>query len=129
MATKGQKPRARLDSDTERKLIDVWADILGESSGIMMTRKKKEAIATTRLNAYVSEELNRPEKYTEEEVSNKFLTGRSFEYGRFTTFFAVAVNVNGKPDKRTTERSPMRAMPWRRIFICGIWRDVNVSDE
>ena len=87
MATKGQKPRARLDSDTERKLIDVWADILGESSGIMMTRKKKEAIATTRLNAYVSEELNRPEKYTEEEVSNKFLTERSFEYGRFTTFF------------------------------------------
>jgi len=37
MATKGKKPRARLDSDTERKLIiDVWANILGESSGIMM---------------------------------------------------------------------------------------------
>ena len=45
-----------------------------------MTRKKKEAIATTHLNAYVatthlnayvSEEFNRPEKYTEEEVSNK----------------------------------------------------------
>lgn len=27
-----------------------------------MTRKKKEAIATTRLNVYVSEELNRTEK-------------------------------------------------------------------
>ena len=61
MATKGKKPRARLDSDTERKLIDVWANILGESSGIMMMRKKKEAIATTRLSTYVSEELNRPE--------------------------------------------------------------------
>ena len=71
MATKGQKPRARLDSDTERKLIDVWADILGVFSGIMMTRKNKEAIATTRLNVYVSEELNRPEKYNEKEVCNK----------------------------------------------------------
>ena len=36
-----------------------------------MTRKKKEAIATTRLNAYVSKELSRPEQYTEKEVCNK----------------------------------------------------------
>ena len=61
MAMKGKKPRARWDSDTDRKLIDVWVNILGESSGIMMTRKKKEAIVTTRLSTYVSEELNRPE--------------------------------------------------------------------
>ena len=53
MATKGKKPRGRWDSDTERKLIDIWADILGEFSGMMM---KKEAIVTTRLNAYVSED-------------------------------------------------------------------------
>ena len=33
--------------------------------------EEKEAIATTRLNAYVSEELNRPEKYNEKEVCNK----------------------------------------------------------
>ena len=39
-----------------------------------MTRKKKEAIATTRLNAYVSEELNRPEIYNEKEVCNKLDT-------------------------------------------------------
>ena len=39
-----------------------------------MTRKKKEAIATTCLNAYVSEELNRPEKSNEEEVCNKLDT-------------------------------------------------------
>ena len=45
-----------------------------EFSGIMMTRKKKEAIATTRLNAYVSEELNRPEIYNEKEVCNKLDT-------------------------------------------------------
>ena len=72
--TKGRKPRAWWDSDTERKLINVWSDILGEFSGIMMTRKKKEAIATTRLNAYVSEELNRPEIYNEKEVCNKLDT-------------------------------------------------------
>ena len=36
-----------------------------------MMRKKKEAIATTRLNAYVSEELSRPEQYMEKEVCNK----------------------------------------------------------
>ena len=44
-----------------------------EFSGIMMTRKKKEAIPTTRLNAYVSE-LNRPEIYNEKEVCNKLDT-------------------------------------------------------
>ena len=42
-----------------------------EFSRIMMTGKKKEAIATTRLNAYVSEELNRAEIYNEKEVCNK----------------------------------------------------------
>ena len=39
-----------------------------------MTRKKKEAIATTRLNAYVSEELNRAKIYNEKEVCNKLDT-------------------------------------------------------
>ena len=71
MATKSKKTRARWDSEVERKLIDIWADILEELDGKMMTRKKKEAIATTRLNAYVSEELSRPEQYTEKEVCNK----------------------------------------------------------
>ena len=70
MTTKSKKTRARWDSEVERKLIDIWADILEELGGKMM-RKKKEAIATTRLNAYVSEELSRPEQYTEKEVCNK----------------------------------------------------------
>ena len=39
-----------------------------------MTGKKKEAIPTTRLNVYVSEELNRPEIYNEKEVCNKLDT-------------------------------------------------------
>ena len=73
MVTKGKKPRVRSEFDTERKLIDVWADILGEFSAIMVTRKK-EAIATTRLNRYISEELNRPEKCNEKEVCNKLNT-------------------------------------------------------
>ena len=71
MATKSKKTRARWNSEVERKLIDIWADILEELDRKMMTRKTKEAIATTRLNAYVSEELSRLEQYTEKEVCNK----------------------------------------------------------
>lgn len=40
----------------------------------MMTREKKEAIVTAWLNVYVSEELNRTNKYIEEEVCNKLDT-------------------------------------------------------
>lgn len=57
--------------DTERKLIDIWANILEEFDGKMMTKKKKAAIATIRLNNYVSQELQRPDKYTEKAVCNK----------------------------------------------------------
>ena len=71
MAAKGKKPQAKWDSDVERKLIDIWADILEEFDGKLITRKKKEAIATTRLNGYVSEELSRDDQYTEKEVCNK----------------------------------------------------------
>ena len=62
----------------------------------MMTRRKKEAIATTCLNAYVSEELNRPEIYNEKEVYNKLDT--IMKKGKLCVcpiyrVFAVAVNV------------------------------------
>ena len=76
MATKSKKTRARLDSAVEKKLIDIWADILEELDRKLMKRKKKEAIPTTRLNAYISEELSRPEQYTEKEVCNKANTIR-----------------------------------------------------
>ena len=67
-----------------------------EFSGIMMTRRKIEAIATTHLNAYVSEELNRPEIYNEKEVCNKLDT--IMKKGKFCVWpihrvFAVPVNV------------------------------------
>ena len=62
------------DSNVERKLIDIWADILEEFESKLITRKKKEAIATTCLNVYVSEELSRDDQYTEKEVCNKIDT-------------------------------------------------------
>ena len=37
----------------------------------MITRKKKEAIATARLNVYLSEELGRTDLYSEKAVCNK----------------------------------------------------------
>ena len=37
-----------------------------------MTRKKREAIATTRLNAYVSEELNRPEEGSLQQIGHHY---------------------------------------------------------
>ena len=37
----------------------------------MITTKKKETIATTCLNVYMSEELKRAEKYTDKEVCSK----------------------------------------------------------
>ena len=51
MATKSKKTHASWDSEVERKLIDIWVDILEELDGKMKTRKKKEAITTTHLNA------------------------------------------------------------------------------
>ena len=71
MVAKSKKTRVRWDSEVEHKLNDIWVDILEELDVKMMTRKKKEAIATTSLNVYVSNELNRSEQYTEKEVCNK----------------------------------------------------------
>ena len=76
IASKGKKPRVKWDSEVERKLIDIWADIIEEFDGKLITRKKKEAIATTRLNVYISQELNRAEQYTEKEICNKIDTIR-----------------------------------------------------
>ena len=73
MVTKSKKTRIRWDSEVEEKLIDIWADILEELDRKMRRRKKKEAITTTRLNVYVSEELSRPEQYTEKDVCNRLI--------------------------------------------------------
>ena len=36
------RARIRWDPDTERQLIEIWADILTETDGLMLTRTKKE---------------------------------------------------------------------------------------
>ena len=74
MASGSKKTRAKWTRDIERRLIDIWADIIEEFSGKMITRKKKEAIATTRLNAYLTEELGRTNVYTEKAICNKIDT-------------------------------------------------------
>ena len=64
--------RSRTRWDTERKLIEIWADILTETDRLMLTRKKKEVCATTRLNKYIAEELTKSGLvYTEKDVHNK----------------------------------------------------------
>ena len=71
VAAGAKRLKAKWDSEAERKIIDIWADILKEFNGKMLTRKKKEAIATVRLNEYMNEELNRSEQYSEKAVCNK----------------------------------------------------------
>ena len=71
MAAGAKRSKAKWDSEAERKIIDIWADVLEEYNGKMLTRKKKEAIATSRLNVYMTEELNKSEQYTEKAVCNK----------------------------------------------------------
>ena len=51
---KKQKTRLRWDPDAERKLIEIWSEVMRETGGKMVTRKRKEAVATRQLNAYVS---------------------------------------------------------------------------
>ena len=71
MAAGRKKTKAKWDSDVEWKIIDIWADILEEFDGKMITRKIKETIVTTRLNTYISEKLKRTEQYSEKAVCNK----------------------------------------------------------
>ena len=69
--TGGRKTRVKWTADVERKLIDIWVDILEERNRKMMTWKKKESIATIRLNPYISQELNSSEQVTEKAVCKK----------------------------------------------------------
>ena len=58
--------RTRWDFDKERKLIEVWADLLRELGGKMITWKKKEALATQQVKgtiqqprgAYIDRDVN-----------------------------------------------------------------------
>ena len=65
------KKRIRWDTEAERKLIEIWAEILEKYDGKMMTRKHKEEMATKKLNVYVNTDLSRAVDYTTTEVHNK----------------------------------------------------------
>ena len=65
------KKRAVWGSDEEKKLIEIWAELLQKTNGKMVTRKKKEALATAQLNDYVSKTLEKPVIFLEKEVRNK----------------------------------------------------------
>lgn len=71
MASAQKKGRTSWSSDEEKKLIEVWAGILEQTDGKMITRKKKEALATRRVNQYVNEELGKTKTFTEKEIRNK----------------------------------------------------------
>ena len=62
-----KRTRTRWDPEAERRLIEIWADVLVETDGLMLTRKKKEMQATARLNESLTEES----KYTVKDVHNK----------------------------------------------------------
>ena len=74
MAAVTKKVKVKWDPEAERKLIDIWADILEETSGKMMTHKTKEAVAVKQLNEYLSKEFEYAEEYSEKAVSNKIDT-------------------------------------------------------
>ena len=71
MASEQKECRIRWDSDDEKKLIEVWADILEETNDKMTTRKEKEALATQRVNSYVTEELGKKTTFSDKEIRNK----------------------------------------------------------
>ena len=45
-----QKSQSEEDLEAEKKMIDIWANLLEEHSWKMISRKNKEKIATARLN-------------------------------------------------------------------------------
>ena len=55
MTAGAKRSKAKWDSEAERKIIDIWADSLEEYNDKMLTLKE-EAIATSRLNVYMTEE-------------------------------------------------------------------------
>ena len=71
MAVAHKKRKTHWDRDEERKLIEVWAEILVETNGKMVTRKTKEALATQQINLYVTKELGKTTTFNENEIRNK----------------------------------------------------------
>jgi hypothetical protein len=53
MAGAERKQKIKWDPEAERALIDIWADILAETSGKMLSRKNKEKLATKQSNDHL----------------------------------------------------------------------------
>ena len=98
MSGSGTKKRARTrwGSGEERKLIEVWADILQETDGRMLTRKKKEGIATEQLNVYIKTELGKKVLFSEKEVCNKV----DWMLKKGKQFFIMYTRRKGKREKK-----------------------------
>ena len=58
-----KKARTQWDFDEERQLIEIWAGILHETNGKVITKKKKEALATQLLNWKSSSPKSRKAHY------------------------------------------------------------------
>ena len=51
------KVKVKWDHEAEKKMIDIWADLLEKHLRKMISRKNKDKIATARLNKYLAEDL------------------------------------------------------------------------
>ncbi len=112
MASKGKTPRVKWDSEVERKLINIWADIIEELAGKLIRRKKKEAIATTWPNVSISQELNRAEQYTEKEIYNKIDTIMKKEKSMYVNY-----QQKGETGKEYSQGDA--ALTWKRQRLPG----------
>ena len=70
MATKRRRSE-RVGILRQRESILMYGLRLEDFDGKMVTRKKEEAMASTQLNLFVSEELKRPRIYSEKKICNK----------------------------------------------------------
>ena len=82
----------------QRESILMYGLRLEDFDGKMVTRKKEEAMASTQLNLFVSEELKRPRIYSEKMICNKldFITRKGRQC-------KSATKVKGETGKKYTE--------------------------
>ena len=81
-----------------------------EFDGKLITRKKKEVIATTRLNVYVSQELNRAEQYTEKEIGNKIDTIMKKGKSMYVNY-----QKRGRQARSTAKEMQILTRKWQRL--------------
>jgi len=69
LAVKKKKVIAKWDTVVERNLIDIWVDILYQYNGD--NKKEKRSHSNHSVKLVYCEELDREDKYIENEVCNK----------------------------------------------------------